>query len=111
MAYSVNTFNFIQDINTRIMLSTAFNAVTQLELWDFIREFSNNNTSFTFSDDIRVSQIYNKIEELGYYGHSGASFGYTLREIEYIAINGLEDYEIQYKITNNILNKNILPEP
>jgi hypothetical protein len=98
MAYAINTFNFIQNENTRIMLSTAFNAVTQLELWGFIREFSNSeaNISFAFSNDIRVSQIYNKIEELGYDGHSPASFGYTMREIEYIAKYGLDEYMREY---------------
>jgi hypothetical protein len=41
-----------------------------------------------FSNDPRVNIIYNKIEELGYTGHSGASFGFTMRTMQYIATHG-----------------------
>jgi hypothetical protein len=31
--------------------------------------------------------------ELGYNGHSGSSFGYTMRAMQYIAQNGEEKYK------------------
>jgi hypothetical protein len=41
-----------------------------------------------FSNDPRVKIIYDKIEELGYTGHSGSSFGCTMRTMQYIATYG-----------------------
>jgi hypothetical protein len=38
MATAVNTFEFIP-FGQRIMYESAFNAITQLELWNFIRDF------------------------------------------------------------------------
>jgi hypothetical protein len=49
--------------------------------------------SFMCSGDKRVRDIYNKIEELGYHGHSGSSFGLTMRNMQYIARNGAEDFK------------------
>lgn len=86
-----NCFEFIHDENSRLMISTAIYAVTQLELWDFIREF--NEESFMFSNHENVVKIYDKIEQLGYNGHSGCSFGVTMREIQYIAKNGLDEFK------------------
>jgi hypothetical protein len=86
-----NCLDFIRDENTRLMISTALCAVTQLELWDFIRNFKEE--SFMFSNHKNVYEIYNKIEELGYGGHSGSSFGLTMRQIQYIAKNGLDNFK------------------
>ena len=89
-----NTFDFIPNKDERIMISTAVTAITQLELWDFIKDFKEN--SFMLSEDKRVNKIYNKIEELGYSDHSGVSFGITMRHMEYIAKNGFEKYKNSY---------------
>jgi len=89
-----NTFDFIPNNDERIMISTAVTAITQLELWDFIKDFKEK--SFMLSEDKRVNKIYNKIEELGYSGHSGGSFGITMRHMEYIAKNGFEKYKNSY---------------
>ena len=97
MATSVNTFNFIRP-SERIMYETAFNAITQLELWNFIKEF--NEDSFMFSRAHEVMLIYRKIEDLGYHGHSGASFGCIMRTMKYISENSLESFEEEYKRHN-----------
>lgn len=39
----------------------------------------------------KVNEINGKINEL-YDGHSGSSYGWTMRQMEYIAINGIESY-------------------
>jgi len=108
MAYSVNTFNFIPN-SQRIMYETAFNSITHLELWNFMRDFQGE--SFMFSNRREVERIYEKIENLGYYGHSGSSFGMILREMQYIAKYGLDEYENLYRKNNNLLNENLLPQP
>jgi len=94
MATSINTFSFVQDSNSRAMLETAFNAITQLEKWDFMRNFRGE--SFMFSHSQEIIDICDKIQELGYEGHSGASFGFTMRAMEYIAKNGLHSFETMY---------------
>jgi hypothetical protein len=76
------------------MYETAFNAITQLELWTYMKNFCGE--SFMFSKDTEVDHIYNKIVELGYAGHSGCSFGCTMRTMEFIAKHGLDTFEKYY---------------
>jgi hypothetical protein len=82
-------FEFIPQFE-RIMYVTAYDAITQLELWDYMKNF--NESSFMFSDSSEVVRIYNKIEQLGYRGHSGASFGCIMRSMQYIATYGLDAF-------------------
>lgn len=86
-------FEYVKTKNEQIMLQTAYNAINMLELWNFLKEPCE---SFTFSDDNRVKDIYNKIEELGYCGHSGFSFGWTMRAMQQIAQKGEEAYMKSY---------------
>jgi len=75
------------------MLQTAWKAINQLELWDFINQ---EIESFAFSNDPRLVQIYNKIEKLGYTGHSGMSFGFTMRAMQTLARRGEEEFKKTY---------------
>ena len=83
-------FDYIQNKSERNMLSTAFQAITLTETWDFM---SQPIVSFMCSDDKRVRIIYNKIEQLGYHGHSGSSFGLTMRNMQQIAVEGEEAFK------------------
>lgn len=87
-------FNFVKESDCS-MLQTAFDAVTQLELWDFVTNFNEEN-GFMFSKSPNVNRIYSKIEELGYNGHSGASFGRTLRTMQYIGKHGMDNFRVAY---------------
>lgn len=93
MTTSLNTFDFIPE-GERTMYSTAFDAITQLELWPFIENFQEE--SFMFSTAPEISQISNRISQLGYDGHSGSSFGSTMRVMEYISKNGIDRYQQEY---------------
>jgi hypothetical protein len=86
-------FDFISDESTRTMIETAYNAVNQLELWDYMQ---SHQGSFMFSGNRNVDRIYNRIEELGYTGHSGASFGITLQTIKFIADHGFQAFRHDY---------------
>jgi hypothetical protein len=44
------------------------------------------------SNNPMVSQITKKMSELGYDGHSGSSFGWTMRSMEFLAKNGKEEF-------------------
>lgn len=87
-------FEYVSDTWEREMLITAWQAITLTNLWDFV---SQPIESFAFSIDKRVETIYKKIEELGYTGHSGCSFGCTMRNMQYLSINGEENFKILIK--------------
>lgn len=82
-------FMYIKDKHSREMLVNAWNAINQLELWNYMRR---ETYSYMFSDDEEIDIITKKMEELGYNGHSGFSFGWTMRQMQYIAKNGEETY-------------------
>jgi len=81
-------FEFITN-GDRIMFVTAHAAISQLEFWDFMKR---DIESYMFSSDPKVGKIYEKIEELGYTGHSGSSFGCTMRAMQFIAQNGYDKF-------------------
>jgi hypothetical protein len=89
-------FEFIEK-EDRTMYKTAHAAISQLELWDFMKKETD---SYMFSSDTTVSKIYTKIEELGYAGHSGASFVCTMRTMQYIAQNGYDKFKEKYLARN-----------
>ena len=86
-------FDYISSHSERKMLSTAFQAINLTELWDFVEKPID---SFMCSGDKRVRAIYNKIEELGYHGHSGSSFGLTMRNMQQLAREGEEVFKQTY---------------
>ena len=90
-------FDYIKDSWSRDMFINAWQAITLTETWDFVKQ---DIESFMWSDDPRVKRIYNKIEELGYMGHSGASFGCTMRTMQYIAKYGEKKFK-EEQLTHN----------
>lgn len=85
-------FEFINE-NDRIMYTSAHAAISQLEFWDFMKK---DTESYMFSSDPNVGKIYAKIQELGYTGHSGGSFGCVMRDMQYIARNGYDKFREEY---------------
>ncbi len=91
-AFVPGKFDYVNDWD-REMLSNAWQAITLTENWDFMK---SNIESFMWSEDPRVNIISSKMVELGYNGHSGASFGYTMRRMQYIAQNGEQKFREEY---------------
>jgi hypothetical protein len=85
-------FEYINDVHSREMLVNAWQAINLTELWDFVKQ---DIDSFMFSHDPRVTIISNKMTELGYSGHSGASFGFTMRNMQYLAEHGEEKFKTE----------------
>ena len=85
-------FNTIFDEHSRFMLKNAHQAISLTESWDFMRTFSEQQSSFMFSNSPIVSDIMKKMSELGYDGHSGCSFAWTMRQMEFLAKNGKDAY-------------------
>ena len=90
-------FEYIKDVWTREMLVNAWQAINLTETWDFVKQ---DIESFMFSNDPRIKIIGQKMEELGYNGHSGASYGFTMRVMQYIANHGEKKYKEQVLSTH-----------
>jgi hypothetical protein len=84
-------FKYINSKHSRNMLQNAYQAINQTETWNFVKK---DIESFSFSNTTEIKLISNKMTELGYYGHSGVSFGWTMRQMQFIAKNGEEAFKI-----------------
>ena len=60
-------FNYA-DNHSRAMLENAYQAISLTEMWDYIKK---DRESFMLSSDKEIKIISDKMEELGYNGHSG----------------------------------------
>jgi hypothetical protein len=102
MDYHLNNFIpgeflYIQKQNNREMLVNAWAAITQTNMWDYMKKETD---SYSWSNDKEVKIIYDKMEELGYNGHSGCSVGLVMRDMQYIARQG------EYNYIRNVLSHN-----
>jgi hypothetical protein len=82
--------DYIKNNYEKSMITNAWQAITQTETWDFV---SQNIDSFMISNDHRINIILNKMEELGYDGHSGCSFCLTMRNMQFLAQKGEEEFK------------------
>jgi hypothetical protein len=88
-------FEYVKCAHTREMLANAWQAINLTETWDFVRMPTE---SFMMSRDDRIWVITAKMEELGYDGHSGFSFGWTLRQMQFIAQYGETRFRENYQV-------------
>lgn len=88
-------FDFIMDWSSRKAVSNGYTAISQLELWEWLKTFTpEHDKGFMFSDNKNISKIITKMESLpDAPGHSGSSFGWTMRQLEFIAKQGLDKYK------------------
>lgn len=86
-------FHYISNDSTRLMCENAWQAISETNLWNFVAE---DITSFMWSNDPRIDIIAEKMNELGYSGHSGCSFGYTMRNMQYLAQNGEQTFKEKF---------------
>ena len=91
-------FNFISDSHTRSLVSNGYQAVSQLELWDWMKSFTPaTGDGFMWTSHPNVYKIMEKMESLpNPPGHSGSSFAITMRQLELIAKNGIDKYKQQF---------------
>ena len=85
---------YIKDTNTREMLTNAWKAITFSNNWDFV---AKDIDSFMISNDPRIDEITEKMEEFGYNGHSGCSFGFTIRYMQLLVQKGEEEFKNCFK--------------
>lgn len=82
--------DYIENKHNKLMLTNAWQAITQTNTWIFVGE---EIESFMWSSDPRIYEISRKMEELGYSGHSGCSFGCTMRNMQYLAQKGEDEFK------------------
>ena len=71
--------------NEREMLTSAYNVITCMEMWDFMKRYKvNPNKGFMFDDNDVIVKIMSNIAR-EYDNHSGSSMAYTMRVMEKIA--------------------------
>lgn len=74
------------DAHDSMMLADAEQAVTKADLWEYLRlPTTPGKDGFMFSKDIELAMIN---AEMKYQGHSGASYAWTMRQMEAIAKGG-----------------------
>lgn len=95
--------SYIKNKWTRKMCENAWQAINLTENWDFVVKPIE---SFTWSFDKRIDIISDKMVELGYNGHSGTSFGCTMRNMQFLAQNGVEKFK-QLFDENEVFNPTI----
>lgn len=95
-------FEFIKDTHTRHMISNGYQAIDELELWSWLKSFvPKENEGFMWSSDPNIYKIIQKMESLpNPPGHSGSSVGFTMRELHFIAKNGIDEYKNQVEQNN-----------
>ena len=82
-------FKYIEEKREVDMLKNAYSAITITEKWGFMKK---NVESYMFSKNPESKVISDKMVELGYCDHTGFSFGWTMRQMEYIAKHGENEY-------------------
>jgi hypothetical protein len=76
------------DEQDRKMFLSAYNTITQMEMWDFIKNYEPpENAGFMFDRNTTIQSIHNKIAENYNNNHSGFSMAFTMRKMQEIAKN------------------------
>jgi hypothetical protein len=90
----------IKDYNVRDGIEAVIKTTRQRELcvWTYLRDTPpSDKTGYMFSDNPMFSVILDNMQV----GHSGSSYGWTMRNLQYIATHGMDEYVAE-------CNRNIL---
>ena len=90
-------FSFIRDTWERQMVENGYQAISELELWNWLKTYEPDRFGFMFSNDDTILRISQKMQSLpNRPNHSGASFGHSMRILQYIAKEGLDKFRLDY---------------
>jgi hypothetical protein len=111
-------FSFIHCNMTSEMLDNAYKAITKHNLWNFFKtEDPPENKGYMFWDSSELSKLNPELEEMG---HSGSSYGWTMRMMQKIARTPWSDWVNQMKksqgskppkSTNLPVSRSVTPPP
>lgn len=89
--YGDGEFEFVKHVGSRELFKNAHWAITQCELWEWLREYKVDiENGFMFSRTYELDRINDKMREQSDVAgeHSGLSYAVTMRNMNYIAKNG-----------------------
>lgn len=93
-AVSLATFDFAEHYS-KMMYIDAYSTITQLDLWSWLSTYTpHKKEGFMFSSHPNICKIEGALKT----GHSGASFAFVMRAMEYIAKYGYPAFEEQCKL-------------
>jgi len=94
MSYKPGDFSFVMDATTREMFDDAYNAIDAVSGgWEFMG-IDPGDGGFMYSSNSYSVAIQKNMK---YDGHSGASYGWTMRVMQRIARIGWEPFVAEYK--------------
>jgi len=100
MYFGEGKFEFVKSAYNRSMLCSAHRAITQLELWNWMRNTNPDaDKGYMWWAHLNMERIMYEIEN-DPIKHSGASFALTMRHMKYIADHGYDAYMM--KIVANV---------
>ena len=91
-------FVFVNNYSREYLVS-AHKIVTRLELWNWLRNFTpKEGNGFMFTQGVpELDRLNEEIyKDPVSSGHSGSSYGITMRNMEYIAKNGYHAFKTQF---------------
>jgi hypothetical protein len=88
------------DTHSSNILYSAYICANKYERWDALANFKG--LSFMFCEDPVIKELLYKVNE-SYNGHSGASLGWTMRQLECIAKYGYTEYR-------GLFDKNVISQ-
>jgi hypothetical protein len=91
-------YSTLFDHHEATMLQDADNAITECGLWDWLQNYTpDEGKGFMFSEHPNLNKINAAMK---YGGHSGSSYAWTMRQMEYIAKHGWTLFEFSKKNEN-----------
>lgn len=89
-----DNFQCVEDEQEQMYCRSAYNSITQLELWDWIKR---NNGPFMINRSNEMELLKKRMaqDEINSY-HSGASYGFIMQRMELIAKEGYEKFRQMY---------------
>jgi hypothetical protein len=85
-----DNFECVVDEQEKMYYRSAYNSIMQLELWDWVQQ---NNEPFLLNKSPEMTMLKKRMwqDEINSY-HSGASYALVMRQMEFIAKEGYEEF-------------------
>jgi hypothetical protein len=78
------------------MYTSAYNVISENNYWSFLEKYSPPaDRGFMYDKNEKCQKIMNLINN-SYDGHSASSIACTMRCMQYIAINGYDNFRVKY---------------
>ena len=91
------TFDYIKDAHVKKMLINCWQAVLLTNTFYFFKEKPEKTQGYLFSQAPEIKIIISQMKKLpNFVDHTGFTFVWTLRQINYIVIHGEEKYKELY---------------